>query len=297
MKTNPALWIFGDSWSALSTTDPASVWTRQLAHKLAISIGQEITLRNHSLIGSAQDWAVLEYYKVLDEIKPEDYVIFILTSPARYWYFEDIPSASNWNILDFDTVVGKDRANAVEQYIKYIQRPQMDELATHGRIAGIAYETYRRELRRPLLVKGFVQEFGPSSTYKHLNIAEGVLASIQHSEYQNTELVEKMAARGQPGYFKGSDCRYNHLCLSNHDILADKLLDGLINDTSPDLSSGFYTDLIAPDWQRDEEFCQNELNPLMVKYFIENLLGNSVITGWQRRTGVEAVMKGLKFHS
>ena len=294
--TNPTLWLFGDSWSALSTTDPAGVWTRQLAHQLAIRIDQTVTLRNHSLIGSAQDWAILEYYKMLDEIKPTDYVVFILTSPARYWYFEDIPAASNWNILDFDEVVGKNRAHAVEQYIKYIQRPQIDELATHGRMAGVAYETQSRGLRRPLIVKGFIQELGPAAGYKELNIAQGVLAAVQHNEYQNTELVEKLAAQGQSGYFKGADCRYNHLCLSNHSVLADKLADGLVSDSSPDLETGFHKELIAPDWHRDDEFCDRELNPQVVKHFKENLLGKLMKPGWQRRMGIEAAMSGLKFH-
>lgn len=293
MNNNPKLWIFGDSWSSLSTTDPSCVWTRQLAHKLALAIGQPITLHNTSLIGSAQDWALMEYVKVLDQIRPEDYMVFLLTSPTRYWYFEDLPSVSNWNILDFDSVVGKDRARAVEAYIKYIQRPEIDELNVQGRLSTIAYETRSRRLRNPLILKGFEQELGLAASYSELNISLGDLAEVQNKEYQNLELVEKLVNQGIAGYFRGSDCRYNHLCLRNHDILADKLVDALVTNTSPDLSTGFYEAIVEPDWHRDEEFCQRELKPEVVEYFKENLLGKLPRPSWQARTGINKIMNAF----
>jgi hypothetical protein len=291
MTDNTTLWIFGDSWSALYPEyDPARVWTRQLAHQLSDHLGKGVQLRNASLVGSAQDWMITEYLNVIEEIKPEDYVVIILTSPARYWYFEDIPTLSNWNILDFDSVVSKERARAVELYIKHIQRPHIDSIALLGRLSIIAYETLTRNLRKPLLVKGFIQDLGPAENFEQLNIAQGVLTKIQYDEYQNKELVEKLADQGQPGYFKGADCRFNHLCLKNHDVLADKFLQGLITGTAPDLTQGFHQDLISADWYKDSDFCEQELSHRAVKMFKEKVLPLSKIASWQQRTGIDKIM-------
>ena len=297
MKYNPRLWIFGDSWSTLSTTDPATVWTRQLAQKLSSAIDSPVMLHNASLIGSSQDWAITEYCKVMDQIKPEDYVVFVLTSAARVWYFEDRPSVSNWNILDFDEVVGKERAQAVEGYIRHIQRPMMDELYVYGRMSILAHETQRRGLRRPLVVKGFWQELGGARDYEILNVCLGDLAAIQRDECQNQELLEKLLDKGVAGYFKGADCRYNHLCLCNHDILSDKLVEGLVNDTTVDLTSGFIKDIIAPDWHRDEDFCREQLDPNMVDHFKKEIMNKAHTPGWQIRTGIDKVMHGFKYQS
>lgn len=294
MKKETKLWIFGDSWSALFPNyDPERVWTRQLAHRLSQHLGHGVQLRNISLVGSAQDWMISEYVSALEQIEPDDYVVIILTSPARYWYFEEIPSLSNWNILDFDSVVSKERARAVELYIKHIQRPHIDSVALLGRLSIIAYETLTRGFRRPLIVKGFIQDLGPAEYFKELNIAEGELTFIQYGEYQDKARVEHLSAQGQPGYFKGADCRFNHLCLSNHDVLVDKFLEGMIADTSPDLTTGFHENLVAEDWYKDAEFCQQELSHRAVDMFKEKVLPMTKINSWQTRTGIDKIMNRL----
>jgi hypothetical protein len=145
-----------------------------------------------------------------------------------------------------------------------------------------------------MLIKGFVQEMGPAGYYKELNIAEGVLSKIQYDEYRNKDLVEKLAEQGQPSYFKGADCRFNHLCLSNHDILVDKLLNGLLTDSPPDLTEGFLTDLIDPEWWKDQDFCDQELSKRAVKYFQEKILPIEKINSWQQRTGIDKIMTRLR---
>lgn len=291
MTKQTKLWVFGDSWSALYPDyDPEQVWTRQLAHRLADQLGHGVELRNASLVGSAQDWMLTQYVDVVEQIAPEDHVVIILTSPARYWYFEDIPSLSNWNILDFDSVVSKERAKAVELYIKHIQRPHIDSVALLGRLSVIAYETLIRGLRRPLIVKGFVQDLGPAEQFKQLNIATGNLSEIQYNEYQNKQLIEQLNQQGQPGYFKGADCRFNHLCLSNHSILVDKFITGLVDDTSPDLTQGFLEDLVSPEWYKDQEFCQRELSHRAVNLFKEKVLPMAKVASWQSRTGIGKIM-------
>lgn len=286
------LWIFGDSFSAQDPNyDPSTVWTRDLAHRLADHLNIPVQLRNNSLVGSAQDWMFTEYVKAVPQISADDYVVILLTSASRYWYFENQPSLSNWNILDFDAQVTKEQARAAELYIKHIQRPHLDSLSLLGRLSFIAYETKTRALRRPLIIKAFDQDIGPADYFSELNIAQGTLTQVQFGEYKNQDLVEKMFAQGNPGYFKGADCRFNHLCLRNHSILSEKIMHSLLTDQVCDLTDGFHREIIDQYWYKDQEFCDQELSARAVEFFNKKVLPLEKIQSWQQRTGIDRIMR------
>lgn len=291
-KSPVNLWIFGDSWSALNPQrDPKQVWTRNLAHKLGQELKCSVNMHNYSLIGSSQDWAVRQYLEQLPNFSNNDYVVFIATTPNRYWYFEDMPHLSNWNILDFDTAAGEERARAVEYYIKHIQRPQLDILQATNRMATIAYETRRFRLRKPLIIKGFDQLFGPAENYPDLDIAQGNLSDIQWDEYIPAENMKELLEEGT-GYFNGHDCRYNHLCLSNHKILTQKIIDFFINGKPLDLTQGFEKELISLDWHTNFEFIEQQLNPYEVEVY-KTHIASSKFTPWKTKTGIDKLFKKL----
>lgn len=286
------LWIFGDSWSALSPqTDPERVWTRQLSHRLSNSINHPVQLRNHSLIGCSQDWITLQFLENAHLMKENDYVIVILTSPQRYWFFKDKPDLTNWNIIDFDQWITADQAKAVEYYIKHIQRDEIDHLHTVNRLANIAYECAARGLRRPLIIKGFAQNLGSAEHYPDLNIARGFLTKVQGEEYSHRDLLSDRYNKGLTNWFNGFDCRYNHLCLTNHDILVDKLLSALVNDQKLDLEQDFKTDLIGEHWYENPELCSNELNPKSIEIFLKDVSKRDYKnTVWKIKTGIDRIL-------
>lgn len=234
---------------------------------------------------------MLTYLENTKDMQPEDYVIVILTSPHRYWFFEEKPDLTNWNIIDFDQQVTADQARAAEYYIKHIQRDKMDHLHNVNRLANIAYESAARGLRRPLIIRGFAQDLGVAETYPDLNIAKGYLTRIQGEEYKDREELEKHYVNGGTNWFNGFDCRYNHLCLSNHDTLVDRLLPALIKNTSPDLENGFKTDLIGREWYQDQQLCDQELNPDYIQRFHDDVKhrdhSNSV---WKIKTGINRIL-------
>lgn len=292
------LWIFGDSWSALwPDRDPIRVWTRQLSHALATELGEVIQLRNNSLVGSAQDWALNEFLKVVHLIDPNDIVIFILTSPARFWYFEDEPTISNWNIMDLDQHISSEQAKAIELFIKHIQRPHIDGLAMRSRLGLIAYEIARRGLNRALIIPGFDMDLVGCDQYEHLLFAQGNLSFIQWGEYKDKKKLDEMLDQGQSGYFQGGDCRYNHMCLCNHDVLVKKILDTLVKGQPLDLTSGFHTELIGPDWLSDQDLVDSELNPHAVEFFIKEVQTSKWNLPWKKRSGVEKVMQSRGYHA
>lgn len=283
------LWVFGDSWTSVQSNEPHRVWCRQVAQNLSQQLAQPVQLRNHSLIGCAPDWITEQFLKNTSLMQPEDYCVIVLTSPYRYWYFEDKPSLSNWNIIDFDTVVTKEQAQAVEMYIKHLQRDKIDILHNVNRLGNIAYECAARGLRRPLIIKGFDQDLNVAESYPDLNIAQGYLTKIQYGEYQEQE---RMASNPSVGtnWFMGFDCRYNHLCLSNHDILSAKVTEALIKNRQPDLNTGFLEGLIGQHWYQDQEFCQAELCPQQVEIFLKEVLTRPVKTSWKSKTGIDKIL-------
>lgn len=139
------------------------------------------------------------------------------------------------------------------------------------RLSAIAYQSLRLGLRRPLIVQGFgLKEKYPQELWPDLDWANGHLTHIQFNEYHDpwSSLDEKT---GIAGWFKGSDCRYNHLCLTNHDILVDKLMLHLTEGTPIDLNTGFKTELINSTWYEDQKFIDAELDPLAAEHYMKTI--------------------------
>lgn len=81
------------------------------------------------------------------------------------------------------------------------------------------------------------------------------------------------------------------MCLSNHDILVDRLLPALLKNKSPDLESGFAKELIAKDWYLDQEICEKELAPDRVEIFNKEIKNKNVSEGfWKIKTGIDKIL-------
>ena len=81
-------------------------------------------------------------------------------------------------------------------------------------------------MNRALILKSF---------FKDLEIIGG-------SECEDVQIMNSAIAQFEKGEeieFRGFDMRYNHLCLSNHDILAEKIINALTTGERLDLTTGF----------------------------------------------------------
>jgi len=74
-------------------------------------------------------------------------------------------------------------------------------------------------------------------------------------------------------YWHHIDCRYNHMCLSNHGVLGEIVGQGLYHDSSVVLGSDqFHKRIITVKNCKDKDFAANEFS---LKYFNE-MISNSV---------------------
>lgn len=254
------LFVVGDSFSAPGGSfvpqgfDSPNTWIEQVADRM------NLELVNDSLIGCALDYQWLQIHKWLDQdLNPTDRIIVVLTDPWRYWYFNDLPEASNTSIVDLKDFISPEKIDAVEKFILHIQRIDLIAMACIHRLAWLDRTVQERGLAKPLVIKAFDQTNGEAEFYKNYVIAKGNLHhNIQRKEYIGYKSKDKnYNFSGE--LLKGIDPRYNHMCLRNHKVLADKVVDFFQNDIQVDLETGFHEEIIDKEVFNDNSFWNNEL--------------------------------------
>lgn len=274
------LHIFGDSFSVPFYDQNPRLWTQQLARLLSPQDSEPVVINNRSLVGSAQDHTCAELSEAINIIKPDDYVVITLTEPDRYWYFLERPDLSNSWIIDIEKQLEPEQIKAIELYIKHIQNFYIDQMRTGHRLTWLAYQVARRGLRRPVILQGFPQDLGGGQNLEELLISQGTLFAIQNEEYVGG--LEKTLT------WRGVDPRYNHLCLINHDVLAHKVFDTLVNGQPLDLKEGFHREII--DIERavhDQDFAREQLFGPMVERLRESYFKKDKIKTWRQRVGLD----------
>lgn len=257
--TAPRLFIIGDSFSVPplpQDTSNAPVYTRLVQQALSRQHGVEIEVINSSLMGASQDWIWTHLQIWLEyEITAEDYVIITLTHPSRMWFVDRLPGLTNINIIDLDEHATKDEVAAITMFIKHIQRPQLDLMNINNRFGYLGYQILKKSLRRPLILKCFEQDLDQALAWNEFIVANGVLMDdVQQWEFEDPN-IDRDAK-----YWYGLDCRYNHMCLTNHAVLAEKIITAFETDTAPDLTEGFVRNLLKPHSLEDMEFIRRELD-------------------------------------
>jgi hypothetical protein len=240
------LWVFGDSFSFLFEGDKSErIWLLQAASKLNYSIV------NYSLRGCSQDftWQVMQQEK--DKITPDDQVLVVLTNPSRYWLFEEEPDHTIPRLFKEEKPGVDSRIKAAELFFRYIQRPQLDVLSVINRLGWLDHTATRNGWKKPLVVLGFGQYYGEDSDFPGLKFSYGDLTSISMDENEDNK---------DASLFNGAEPRYNHLCLSNHDILAEKIYNTLANDEKLDLTTGFKKGIFNKTTARSRNLAEKEFS-------------------------------------
>lgn len=245
------LWVFGDSFSVVHNEDQCpsdKVWPVRLASSL------EYVLESRSTWGASQDWisSYIEYEQ--NFIAKDDQIVVILTDPARFWFFEDMPSLTGSHIINFDKVINHpEKRNAARGYIEYIQRPQLDTHFMTLRLGHLNNLVTVKQWRQPIIIKASDMHLPDLQAFDKLKFSIGSLRNVDSKE----QLPAHMFANG--------DIRYNHLCLSNHEVLVNKLFATITTGAELDLETGFFENCIPCDALSNQEFVQKELCPALVE--------------------------------
>jgi len=257
------LYVIGDSFSAIEMWPKSAksvspypnydfgtsvYWPKQLADKL----GAELV--NLSAIGCSQDFQWSQIYDHQDQITPDDYVIVVLTEARRFWYFHDCPGVSRADLIAQSPSQAGD-AEIAEQFERYIQRDLLAVLNLENRLGALSYMAHTRGWRKPLIVYAMSQISDIFRKFNNLEFSKGTLTdisvnevSIATEEYYNNSII------------RGIDPRYNHLTLSNHNILVNKIFDYFTKQITVDLTTDFLNTVLSEESLSDPDF-QHEVSP------------------------------------
>jgi hypothetical protein len=275
------LYVVGDSFSStelgyrglLDSSGPtpdydygASVyWPKKLADRLGVE------LVNGSLLGSSQDYSINQLLHWCDSITPNDYIVFVLTESLRFWMLERSPEVTRFEIMkQFPTVYSPERIKACELFSGFINRPQLADIQMKGRLALLAHLTKTRKWRKPIVVSAF-DDLTKLPQYPDLIYSKGTLTYDVSYE----EIKVKATTSEYVQFIKGLDPRYNHMCLSNHNILINKLINSFNTGDLVDLTTGFKKEILNKETLKDLMFQATELSPGALKWRAEAFKKNA----------------------
>ena len=284
MTRRTKIFVFGDSFGDVTACgdDQGRAWPAQLAQTLAEKFKRPIEVVNWSMIGASQDhtWSCIMRCVEQGEITPDDYMVVLMTSPERYWFFEDVPYITNTAIIDFDDELTPEQTEAAALYFQHIQRPQLTHLHLDFRLGWLSNIVQNLKLRKPLLIPCFNQQFAAAS-YPALNFAQGCLYDVQLNEWQEPT----------GNNWQGVDLRYTHLCLRNHAVLAELMAQSLWRTGTLDLGSDqFHRAFLTLESGSDPEFFKHELSPVQGEKLLEiqKKIGSMRINPWAKRMGLKS---------
>ena len=267
----PELYVIGDSFAVMKRENiNPNTWPCTLSQRLGYN------LSNISCAGASQDWLLNQLDLIKEQITPNDQLILTLTNANRFWFFEDFPDVAESKAIELGEIIGKDRAKAVEYYFNYIQRESLSINQQRSRLGLIAHLTNLYKWKPPIILLGFREDISEQKLFPNLIFSKGTLTyDVSNKELGNNDHF----------FFKGIDVRYNHMCLSNHAILADKLYNLIVNNISIDLTSGFVKNILKIDYANNLEFANKELDLTALEHRNKMLTSKrSFSDSWFRRT-------------
>jgi hypothetical protein len=251
------VYLVGDSFSSNNWASDTDVSCNAWPQLLSTQLDAEVV--NKSLIGSSQDYAWVHLHLCQPSITPDDYVIVCLTHPARFWFFENFPMFSTIDQIEsYESIHGVGpTSTAARNFIKYFQRKDLDTLWLKNRLGWLANTAYTNSWRKPLIIYSMQIDDLDESHYPDLSFSKGYL----HDHISQPELPPGV---DYETFVRPYDPRYNHMCLSNHAILAEKLYESLTANIALDLTTDDFKKDIFNIASDDLAFQQRELSmPMM----------------------------------
>ena len=227
------LWVFGDSYTRHSKTNQENFWTFKLAKMLGVK-----TYHNWSQYGISNEYICNGFIEHSPNISSEDYIIFIITSKSRHWFFEERPEISNLNMVQGDSIIKKEYGSSSVKAVHYFEKYLDSE-----RLANIKLNWYYGYLNfveshfpNTLIIPGFDNDFHRAFNFQ----VNGNLYPIGASEFETPKIGETIFKKK----WGSLDRRVGHMTNINHEILAEKVYQTFITKAPLDLYNGFEKEFI-----------------------------------------------------
>ena len=207
------LWCFGDSFIAPPPYEADSYWISMIADELDIK-----DVQNKGISGSSLTYTYMAYDRA--NIQTDDYVIIALTNLQRQYFFLDRPEISEPNKrYKFPPKV----TCAMDFYFSFLYHDETQQVQLVNFLHRLQHDTEKKNLKVILFNAFDTTEFISNLFLPNLYIVSNNFLDIAVNEVEidYNNFIKQFHFIPDP--------RLNHLCLSNHKILANKVIDYLIN--------------------------------------------------------------------
>lgn len=240
------LWCFGDSFVEPGFFDPIDTWAQQVSNQLNCDIC------NYGLGATSLEYMYTKFNNVVNKIQPNDYVIIVLTDPSRKYFFPNHPKISLPSLPNFSyEAITKTEKTALQRYFVHLANPmvykvnlinflyRVDQLSEKNNLKTIVFHAFDNTL--------FLKNY----QFPSLHIVPEYLSMISFNECENRnydKIIQDIFTY---------DPRINHLCMSNHAILADKVVEYIEHDV-PIVLDNFISQIVTTSNRSDIAFQRKE---------------------------------------
>lgn len=259
------VWVFGDSFSLTTSTPHAGQWMHQIGAKFRTET------RCYGLHGSSLEFTYYRFNLVRNEMKFNDIVIINLTRSNRHWFFKNFPAhhGNESPTNNHNDVIAMESYR--ELLDKNLEIPTIHLLNFLYNLHGIT----KKLGLKTILLCNTNEEYNllieKRNQFPLFTVAKGMLRDLSINEYKKDSqyLLSETKTIG------AFDPRMNHLIRSNHNNLANKIINNLVYQTPIDLTQDIVSDLITKELLEDKEFIEYELFNNWTKVF-ENMDLNDI---------------------
>lgn len=242
------VWIFGASGSAMMENTPDQ-WMQKLAQLLHTDV------KSLAILGASLDFNYQKFQQIRHLIKTNDVIVLYMPGFERRWFFKDRPSDTV--MLEINTT--DDEEKAIENYIRYLDNPEHHELYLLNFLCNVNHITKKLMLKSIMLnpfvdLENFIEK--NKSLFPNIHIAKGQMVYVTCDEYKSGLLKRLGSTRGID--ILENDLRLNHMCRTNHIILANKIFNYVTNN-DPVIIEGFEQDIYTEQSVTNDDFIKYEL--------------------------------------
>lgn len=231
------LWCFGDSYVDPNKNSSNPVWTAMIGEKLNCSV------QNLGMCATSLDYTYMCFDSAL--IQERDHVIIVLTDLHRRFFFLDSPETSSLHQLDN---VSSNKSNAMKHYFTFLSNPKAYTINLKNFLYRVQSLSEKKNLKT-VVFNAFVSTvFVHELDLPNLHIVPNTLFEVSQNE------ISRDVARAD---FVKKDPRANHLCVSNHKILADKVVNYVTRNT-PITLNNMLTNIVTRTSYFDQKFRSEE---------------------------------------
>lgn len=216
------LWVFGDSFSAPEDNkNTYSVWYNNLAKHL----NEEIL--NLSIFGASNQYIIKTWNEQYKHIKKDDYVVIVITSNRKTFFFKEKPQLSMLWMIDKQSYnkewlsMSTAQQDAFTNYYQYLHDNDDVSLQVKSFLYWVNQVASKLN-KKIIIIKSFNEFEIDNSEYEHLIIStEYSLIDISKMEVSEDEWRKMLI---------NTDCydtRSNHLSEHTHKNLTNSIIECL----------------------------------------------------------------------